>query len=148
MQGTHVMSRQTLPTLSPSPKKPSFERELDPALEMLARWMDSVFRIPVLGVRFGLDAIIGLVPGIGDLLTSLASLYILSSANRYGIPRVTLARMAANIAIDYVLGSIPVVGDVFDLYWKSNLKNLALLRRHLESNPTDQRSPSAGDWLF
>src|SRR4051812_18900365 len=79
------------------------EGQIAPDLEWLAYWMDSVFEIPGLGVRFGLDAIVGLIPAVGDTLTSLVSLYILSAARRYGVPRATMTRMAANIAIDYVV---------------------------------------------
>lgn len=131
------------PTWRPGP-----DRDVDPELELLARWMDSVFEIPGLGIRFGLDALVGLIPGLGDLLTTLASLYILGAARRYGVPRITMVRMAANIAIDYVFGSFPVVGDVFDIYWKANLRNVALLRRHLLATPSEERRARSGDWLF
>jgi hypothetical protein len=105
-------------------------------LERLARWMDSIFEIPFLKLRFGLDAILGLLPGGGDVAASLVSIYILSAANRYGIPRVAVMRMALNVALDMVLGSIPIAGDLFDVYWKSNQRNIALLRRHLDATPT------------
>ena len=88
------------------------ERRIEPELELLANWLDSVFHIPGLGIRFGLDAIVGLIPGVGDTLTSLASLYILNAGRRYGVPRVTMMRMALNIAIDYVLGAVPLVGAI------------------------------------
>ena len=113
------------------PRRPRTSRrmgqELEPELELLAHWMDSAFHIPGIGMRFGLDAIIGLIPGLGDTLTSLASLYILNAGRRYGVPRVTMLRMAANIALDYVVGVIPFVGDAFDVVWKANQKNVALL---------------------
>ena len=95
-------------------------------LAALARWMDSAFRIPGLGVKFGLDAIIGLIPGLGDAATSLVSLYILAQARQLGVGRATLARIALNIAIDVIVGAVPLVGDVFDIYWKSNQRNVAL----------------------
>ncbi|HVX13232.1 MAG TPA: DUF4112 domain-containing protein [Pirellulales bacterium] len=121
---------------------------VDPQLELLARWMDSVFEIPGTRIRLGLDPILGLFPGLGDLLTTVVSLYILGAARRYGVPRITLARMAANVAIDVVLGSLPLVGDVFDVFWKSNVKNVALLRRHVLATPAEQRRARSGDWLF
>jgi len=121
---------------------------LEPELEILAQWMDSVFEIPGLGVRFGLDAIVGLIPGFGDTLTSLASLYILHAARRYGVPRVTMARMALNIAIDYLCGAVPLLGDAFDVYWKANLKNVELLRRHVVASGAEERRARVGDWLF
>ena len=77
------------------------------ALELLAYWMDTAFEIPGLGIRFGFDAIVGLIPGLGDLITSLISLYILAAARRYGVPRGTLMRMAFNIGVDSVVGAIP-----------------------------------------
>jgi hypothetical protein len=117
-------------------------------VEILARWMDSVFEIPGTGIRFGLDAIVGLVPGLGDVITSVVSLYILRVASRRGVPRITLMRMASNIAVDYVLGSVPLVGDAFDVYWKANLKNVELLRRHTLSTRTERRKARSGDWLF
>ncbi len=117
-------------------------------VELLARWMDSVFEIPGTGVRFGFDSIVGLVPGLGDMITSVVSLYILQVASRRGVPRITLVRMAGNIAVDYALGSVPVVGDVFDVYWKANLKNVELLRRHALSGPSEKRRARSSDWLF
>ncbi len=110
--------------------------------------MDSVFRVPGLGIRFGLDSIIGLVPGLGDTVTSFVSLYILNVASRLGVPRVTLIRMAANIAIDFAVGSVPLLGDVFDVYWKANQKNVELVRRHTLAPPTEKRRACAGDWFF
>lgn len=124
------------------------DRRIDPQLELLAHWMDTVFEVPALGVRFGLDAIIGLIPGLGDLITSLISLYILAAARRYGVPRATLMRMATNIAIDSVAGAVPLVGDVFDVFWKANKKNVALLRRHVYATPVEQRSARRKDTLF
>lgn len=121
---------------------------VDPELELLARWMDNVFEIPGTRIRLGLDPILGLLPGIGDLLTTLVSLYILGAARRYGVPRVTQLRMAANIALDMALGSVPVLGDMFDVFWKSNVKNVALLQRHVMSTPAEQRRARSGDWLF
>ena len=107
-----------------------------------------MFEIPGTRIRLGLDPILGLLPGLGDLLTTLVSLYILGRARHNGVPRVTLARMAANIAIDLALGSLPVLGDVFDVFWKSNVKNVALLRRHLLATSAEQRRARSGDWLF
>jgi hypothetical protein len=123
------------------------DQELEPELEMLAHWMDSAFHIPGIGIRFGLDAIIGLIPGLGDTVTSLASLYILNAGRRYGVPRVTMLRMAANIALDYVVGVIPFFGDAFDVVWKANQKNVALLKRHVLATPAEERRARLGDWF-
>lgn len=136
------------PILETGPMRDEADRQLEQELELLARWMDSVFRIPGVGIRFGLDALVGLLPGVGDALTSLVSLYILTAASRFGIPRVTLARMALNIAIDWMVGSVPLLGDLFDVYWKSNQRNVALLRRHVMAAPVEERRARAGDWLF
>lgn len=117
-------------------------------LDQLAKWMDSVFEIPGTKVKFGLDALLGLFPGVGDTLTSLVSIYILQSASQMGVSKLTMMRMAANIGVDYVVGVVPVLGDVFDVYWKSNEKNIALLRAHTSANPTTRRQLQRGDWIF
>jgi hypothetical protein len=122
--------------------------KVDTSLERLGWLMDDLFRIPVLGWRFGLDAIIGLVPALGDTTTSLVSLYILASAVRYGVPKITLLRMGVNIAIDYVMGSVPVVGDLFDAYWKSNKMNVELLKRRATGSAIEAEKGRASDWLF
>jgi len=121
---------------------------VDRSLERLGWLMDDLFRIPVLGWRFGLDAVIGLVPALGDTATSLVSLYILASAVRYRVPKITLLRMGLNIAIDYVLGSFPVVGDLFDAYWKSNKMNVELLKRRAQVSASEAKKGRASDWLF
>jgi hypothetical protein len=110
--------------------------------------MDDVFRVPVLGWRFGLDALLGLIPGLGDTSTSLVSLYILAAAVRYRVPKITLLRMGLNIGIDYVVGSLPVVGDLADAWWKSNRMNLDLLRKRATVSAAEARSGRASDWLF
>jgi hypothetical protein len=110
--------------------------------------MDDVFRVPVLGWRFGLDALVGLIPGLGDTSTSLVSLYILAAAVRYRVPKITLLRMGLNIGIDYVVGSLPVVGDLADAWWKSNRMNLDLLRKRATVSAAEARSGRASDWLF
>lgn len=110
--------------------------------------MDDLFRVPILGWRFGLDALIGLIPGIGDTGTALASFYILAAAVRHGVPKVTLLRMGMNIGIDYVLGAVPFVGDIADAWWKSNQKNIALLRKRATVSAEEARAASMSDWIF
>jgi len=110
--------------------------------------MDDLFRVPVLGWRFGLDALIGLVPGLGDTATSLVSFYILAAAVRYRVPKITLLRMGLNVGIDYAFGSIPFLGDLADAWWKSNRKNLDLLKRRATVSADEARSGRASDWLF
>ncbi len=123
-------------------------RQIRATVEWLSRWMDSAFEVPLVGWRFGLDALVGLVPGVGDAATTLVSLYILALAARAGMSRITLARMGANIGIDFVLGSLPVVGDLFDVWWKSNQMNAALLAERLAASETEVRRRRRGDWLF
>ena len=110
--------------------------------------MDDLFRVPVLGWRFGLDALIGLVPGLGDTSTALVSFYILAAAVRYRVPKITLLRMGLNIGIDYVVGALPVVGDFADAWWKSNRKNLELLQKRATVSAEEARSGKMSDWLF
>jgi hypothetical protein len=119
----------------------------DPAVAALRRWavvLDSAFRVPGTAVRFGLDPLLGLFPGLGDLTTPLFSILILVHAVRLRVPRVVQLRMLLNAAIDSGLGVVPVIGDVFDVAWKANVRNLALLERH--AGPGVR--PSAGDWVF
>lgn len=122
--------------------------EVDVELQLLADWLDSVFHIPGTKIRFGLDAILGLLPGFGDTLSSIISLYILHASHRYGVPRMTMARMGLNTAIDWIIGSIPFAGDVFDVYWKANQRNVALLRRHLRHTPAERQKASRADTIF
>ncbi|HEY2893381.1 MAG TPA: DUF4112 domain-containing protein, partial [Pirellulales bacterium] len=122
--------------------------EIQAFVEKLSRLMDTAFEVPGLGWRFGFDAIVGLIPGVGDLATTLVSLYLLLLASRTGLPRITLARMGLNVAIDMVGGSLPLVGDIFDVWWKSNQKNAALLRERLAAAPSESRRAKASDWIF
>ncbi|HET6978314.1 MAG TPA: DUF4112 domain-containing protein [Pyrinomonadaceae bacterium] len=124
------------------------ESHVDKSLERLSWLMDDLFRVPVIGWRFGLDALVGLIPGFGDTATSLVSFYILVSAVRYRVPKITLLRMAFNIAIDYVVGSLPVVGDLADAWWKSNHMNVDLLRKRATVSAAEARSARMGDWIF
>lgn len=104
------------------------EVQVERGLEDLSRYLDGLFRVPGTGWRFGLDALIGLIPNVGDTLTFLPSIYILFAGVRYGVPKITLLRMAFNIGLDYVVGMIPVIGDAFDFVWRSNKQNMDLIR--------------------
>ncbi|KAA9005650.1 DUF4112 domain-containing protein [Histidinibacterium aquaticum] len=101
-------------------------------LERLARNMDSLFRIPGTKIRVGADSIIGLVPGIGDTLTLAPAGWIIWKAREMGVPQHKLLAMCGNAGIDWIVGSIPLVGDLFDVGWKGNLRNVRLLREHFE----------------
>ena len=108
-------------------------RRLD-RLDALARRMDRAFRIPFTQRRFGWDAIIGLVPGVGDTLAMAPAFYILREAHDMGASSPVLARMAGNIGFDWLIGLVPIVGDLLDIGVKSNTRNVALLRDHLTSS--------------
>ena len=101
---------------------------IDEGLENLSLYLDGLFRVPGTSWRFGLDALIGLIPNVGDTLTMFPSFYILLAGVRYGVPKITLLRMAFNIGLDYVVGMVPFVGDAFDFVWKSNRQNMELIR--------------------
>jgi hypothetical protein len=101
-------------------------------LRTVSRLLDSAFSIPGTRYRFGLDALIGLVPGLGDAVGAIFSGYLILQASRVGAPRSVLARMIANVAIDTVVGWVPVLGDLFDVGWKANTRNLAILEQHLQ----------------
>ena len=101
-------------------------------LEALARLMDGAFVLPGTNLRFGLEAIVGLVPVAGDMIAGLVSTYLIWEARQLGAPRWLVARMLANTLLDTTIGAIPVLGDAFDVVFRANLKNMTLLRRHLD----------------
>lgn len=109
-------------------------------LQKLARVMDSAWGIPFTRIRFGMDSVLGLVPGAGDAIGFGISAYAIILAHRLGAPKSLLARMAANAAVDAGLGAIPIAGDIFDLFFKSNTRNLKLLTDFLEKSGKDQAS--------
>ena len=100
-------------------------------IERLERLLEGAVRIPGLSRRIGLDAIIGLVPGIGDAATAAMGLYVVWEARNLGLSRLTLLRMIGNVGVDAMIGSVPVAGDLFDFFFRSNSRNLKLLRKHL-----------------
>ena len=137
-----------LEDVSLRPRTATKPAKVEESLDHLAWLMDDLFRIPGIGWRFGLDALIGLIPGLGDTATSLVSFYILASAVRYRVPKITMLRMGCNIGIDYLLGSLPIVGDLFDAWWKSNQMNVGLLRKRATVDITEARKGRLSDWLF
>ena len=128
--------------LRPAPVQ--IEREL----EVLSQLMDNRFRVPVLGWRFGFNAIIDLIPEFGDIATTIVALYILVSAVRYRVPKVTLLRMGLNIAIYFVGGLVPFAGDLFDAWWKPNIRNINLLRKRATVSGEAARRGRSSDWIF
>ena len=107
----------------------------------MARVLDSAVRIPGTPVRFGLDAVLGLIPGVGDVVGAAAAGYIVLAAARLGAPPSVLVRMLLNVGVDTVVGAVPLLGDLFDLGWRSNTRNVALLERHL-ADPGGARASS------
>ena len=106
-------------------------------LRRIAKLMDSHFRVPVLGLRIGADAVLGLVPGIGDVMSGAIGAYLIYEAQRLGIPRSALMRMIANVAFDTAIGAIPIAGDIWDFFFRSNDRNMQILARHLGGLPID-----------
>jgi len=106
-------------------------------ITMLANLLDNAFLIPGTNRRIGLDAIIGLLPGIGDAISTVLSSYIIWEARQLGLPRWKIARMIGNVAIDTAIGAIPVAGDAFDLFFKANQRNLRIIHEHLNLGPIE-----------
>jgi hypothetical protein len=100
-------------------------------IEALSRFLDDAVRVPGTNLRVGADALVGLIPGIGDVLTTAMSAYIVWEARNLGLPRTALARMVANVAIDAAVGALPLAGDVLDVFWRANRRNLKIVRDHL-----------------
>jgi uncharacterized protein DUF4112 len=116
-------------------------------LESLRRWavvLDSLFRVPGTSIRFGLDSIVGLIPGIGDLASPAYTALILVEGLRLRVPAVVQVRMVLNAALDMGIGLVPLLGDIADVAWKANTRNLALLERHARPGTP----PSPGDYAF
>lgn len=113
-------------------------------VEALAWLLDNSIPVPGTGGRrFGIDALIGFVPIVGDMVSGGIGLFVVWRASRMGLPRIVVARLLANTAIDALIGAIPLIGDAFDLWFKANSRNLGIVRRHLERPETSTRD----DWL-
>lgn len=113
------------------------------SLALLRRWavlLDSAFRVPGTSIRFGLDAIVGLVPGIGDVSAPLFAGILIVTGVRMRVPAIVLARMLVNAALDAMIGLVPILGDLADVAWKANLRNLALLERYAQPGLPPRRS--------
>ena len=113
-------------------------------LDLLSRLLDTWFQVPGTNIRFGLDGIVGFVPGIGDFLGGAASSIIVLAAFFRGVPLITIARMILNLGIEVVVGTVPVLGNLFDIGWRANRRNYALLVQSLEQGRRD----SWRDWMF
>ena len=110
-------------------------------LRGIAKVLDDAVRVPGTNIRFGLDAVLGLLPGAGDAVTGVVAAYAIVLAARLGAPPVVIARMTMNVLIDVATGTIPVLGDIFDVGWKSNRKNVQLLERY-QADPQKVRTSS------
>lgn len=108
-------------------------------LRQFSHFLDTAIRVPGTNIRMGLDGILGLVPGVGDVTTGLASVFVILTAARMGVPAPVLARMIANVAIDSAIGVIPVLGDIFDVAWKANSRNVALTERYMTAPEHERR---------
>jgi len=105
--------------------------------------MDGLVRVPGTRFRFGLNSLIGLPPGAGDAMLTAVSLWIVWEARRLGLPREKIARMLGNVAVEAALGTVPVLGDLFDVIWKANLRNLAIIEEHLAARDKERRVTAA-----
>jgi uncharacterized protein DUF4112 len=112
------------------PYDPAERRAALDRLDMLATAFDTAFILPGTNVRFGVESLLRLVPGVGDAIASVLSCYLLYEASRLGVPRLLLARMAANVALEGLIGAVPLAGDAFDVFFRANRRNVALLRAH------------------
>jgi hypothetical protein len=113
-------------------------------VETIAWLLDNSIPVPGTGRRIGIDAIIGFVPGLGDMLSGLVAVLIVARAAALGLPRIVVARMLFNVALDFVIGAIPVAGDAFDLWFKANARNVGLMRSYLG----DRDRSTAPQWAF
>jgi hypothetical protein len=121
--------------------RPASRAERIARLDALASLLDTAILIPGTNVRFGLDAMIGLVPGIGDAITTMLSLYIVKEARALGAPRHLILRMLGNVALDGVVGAVPLAGDLFDVMWRANKRNMKLLRDWLDRTEVTAQRP-------
>jgi len=136
------MNNRLYPGLAFDIARPQSRAERIARIEWLSTLLDTAIVVPGTNIRFGLDALIGLVPGIGDAVSTLLSLYIVREARALGAPRILIARMLANVALDGVVGAVPVAGDLFDVAFRANRRNVALLRQHLDR--AERRRERAG----
>lgn len=113
-------------------------------MEVLAWLLDNSIPIPIIGRRIGLDAIVGFVPGLGDLLSGGLGVFVVVRGAMLGLPRIVVARMMLNVAVDFVVGVVPILGDAFDLWFKSNQRNVNLAKRYI----AEPEASTRGQWLF
>lgn len=130
-----MSSRTSVPRTEPLDPETKALAELD----ALAHALDTRWRIPMTNWRFGLDAVVGLAPGLGDAAMGLVSLYLILRASNHGASAGMIARMIGNVVLDTAVGSVPIAGTVFDVYFKANKRNIRLLREHIATRPRRPR---------
>ena len=131
-----------MPAIKVAPDDTTVERQ--PAgVERLAWWLDNAFTVPGTRFRIGFDALIGLIPGVGDLVGTLLSSYIVAVAAAQGLPASALARMAINVGIEAIVGAVPILGDLFDAVWKANQRNIALMAQFRQTPVAARRQSRA-----
>ncbi len=147
------MSRNTFGGNKPPVEEPEFEvlppesggkQAVEPLFRWIATLMDNLIRVPGTKVRFGIDPLIGLIPGLGDTGSAMVSALALIQAARHGLPKIVLARMSVNILLNELIGIVPVVGDAFSFWFKSNARNHELVKQHISG----ARRATRGDWIF
>ena len=126
------MNSRTPPVAAASPERAGREERARARLEAIARLLDSKWRVPGTGIRFGADAVLHLLPGVGLLAAKGVSAYLIWEARRLGVPTGTLLRMIGNLGLDALISAVPVAGWVGDVFYRANLRNMALLREHLD----------------
>lgn len=133
----HLSSiRQSLKSARETTLRPEHAERMD-RFEKLTHFLDDAFQIPGTSLRIGWDTLIGLIPGLGDLITATLSGYLIYEARNLGVSRWVLTRMVGNVVMDSLIGAIPLVGDVFDAFFKSNRRNSRLLKKHLSKRKQD-----------
>jgi hypothetical protein len=136
----HEVDWEVLP-----PEEERKRREIGPIFKWIALIMDEVIRVPGTKFRFGLDPLLGLIPGIGDASSAVVSGFALLQAVRLGVPKILLARMAVNILVNEVIGVVPVIGDAFSFWFKSNARNYEIIKQHVATPGAVTRR---SDWIF
>lgn len=126
------------------PEKKRGAQQIEPLFRWIAFLMDDFLRLPGTKLRFGIDPLIGLIPGIGDTGSAMVSALALIQAARHGLPKIVLARMSLNILLNELIGIVPIFGDAFSFWFKSNARNHELIKEHLGAPRKSRRS----DWVF
>jgi hypothetical protein len=126
-------------------RQSSYSSQRSLLAKFLAEWLDQRFTIPGTSIRIGLDPILGLIPGIGDMIANLAGSAIILIAAQYRLPKIVLLRMGLNVALNAMIGAVPIFGDIFSIWFRSNVKNVQLLERYLGA---DERASTFGNWIF